>query len=40
MVCLIGGVVFHMGGKENQEVGGKKGCIYSSSCHLVHIGAN
>jgi len=31
------GVVLNMGGKENGGVGGKKGCIYSSSCDLIRI---
>jgi len=37
VVCLIAGGVFNTGGKENGGVGGKKGYIYSTSCHLVHI---
>jgi hypothetical protein len=36
-VCLIAGVVFNTGGKDNGYVGRKKGYIYSSSCDLIHI---
>jgi hypothetical protein len=31
------GGVLPTGGKENGSEGGKKGYIYPSSCHLIHI---